>query len=433
MKGKIHYLLPALLALVLFSAPHSFAVDQEPESPGELNKTKVVRIRSLEGEVLVKTAADAEWIQAHEYMILTEKYRVSTGPGGFVEDELDPAQFIRLRENSEISIFDLNSHTAVFRYISGGVYVSALESRMRGIEFDLGPMRSSVFFGQGAFRIDEDGYGGTEVTVREGILTVEHESGKVDIREGQMASVNAGVVVGAARGKDSWDDFVQKRDNDVLALASRPQIYEEIPGRYETYGYSEWVAYPAYGYFWWPHVSLVFIGSYGHHHGHYYYGPYYGHRHKHHLHSGVSIGIYGGHYKYKRYGHYGKHRYYKKHRYYRKDSYYKKHRHRGRHRYGGKDHDRYRYKSYGTHKTRIFHRGESRYNGAIKHRSNGKGGHSFRGGHVKKWGGGNRGRSFSRGGDFRGRSFRGGGGFRSGGGRSVRMGGGGFRGGGGRR
>nr|NIO17236.1 hypothetical protein [Deltaproteobacteria bacterium]NIS78037.1 hypothetical protein [Deltaproteobacteria bacterium] len=77
MKGKIHYLLPALLALVLFSAPHSFAVDHEPESTGELNKTKVVRIRSIEGEVFVKTATDAEWIQAHEYMILTEKYRVS--------------------------------------------------------------------------------------------------------------------------------------------------------------------------------------------------------------------------------------------------------------------------------------------------------------------------------------------------------------------
>lgn len=415
MKGKIHYLLPVLLALALFSAPHSFAVDHEPESTGQLNKTKVVRIRSLEGEVFVKTTADAEWIRAHEYMLLTEKYRVSTGPGGFAEVELDPAQFIRLKENSEISIFDLNSHIAVFRYISGGVYVSALESRMRGIEFDIGPMRSAVFFGQGAFRIDEDGYGGTEITVREGILTVEHESGKVDIREGQMASVSAGVVVGAARGKDSWDDFVQERDNDVLALASKPLIYEEIPGRYETYGYSEWVAYPAYGYFWWPHVSLVFIGSYGHHHHGHYYGPYYGHRHKHRLHSGVSIGIYGGgHYTYNRYGHYGKHRHNKKHRYYRKDSYYKKYRRRGRHRYRGKDHDRYRYRNHGIHKKRIFHRGESRYKRTIKHRSHGKGGHSFRGGHKI--------RTFSRGGDFRGRSFRGGGG------RSGRMGEGGFRG-----
>lgn len=415
MKGQNLSLFTSLIAVFIISVSQSHAVEYDSESLGKIDRTKTVRIRSLDGEVFVKTASDAEWIRAHEYMILTEKYRVSTGSGGFVEIELDSVQFIRLRENSEISIFDLNSHTAVFRYITGGVYVSTLENRMRGIEFDLGPMRRAVFFGQGAFRIDEDGYGGTEVTVREGKIALEHEAGTTYLREGQMGSINGNVMIRTARGKDTWDDFVQQRDDELLALTNNPYIYEEIPGRYETYGYSEWVAYPAYGYFWWPHVSLLFIGHHGHH-----------------LHSGLSVGIYGGHYYYGGHRHHGgRHLHERRHLHKRHHLHGRHHLRDGRHvnerlhlhRENHKGRRSHRNRS--IHKSRIFRRGEFR-NKSIHRGKHFRKGRSRSGGHVKKWRGRNKSRIFSRGKSFRGRSFRGGG-------KSLRMSRGGFRGGRGRR
>lgn len=276
--------------LILLTAPHiCFATPSakgEVESYGEINRDKVVRIRSVDGDVVLKTGPEGEWVRAHEYMILTGGYTIVTGPGGFAEIEIDSGRYVRMQENTEILLSEASSHSVIFRYTSGGVYVSALERHTRRIEFDLGSMRTVNLYGEGAYRIDDEPRGVKTVMVREGRVWVEHENGKLDVLEGNMAVMDGNVVLETAYGRDGWDDFAEKRDNEILSLAGEPPIYEEIPRRYEWYGYSEWVAYPSYGYFFWPHFSLIFFGHHGHHlHSGIHIGAGHRHLHRHHLHT----------------------------------------------------------------------------------------------------------------------------------------------------
>jgi uncharacterized membrane protein YgcG len=403
--------------LILLTAPNfCFATPTEKgdvESYGEINRDKVVRIRSVDGDVVLKTGPQGEWVRAQEYMILTGGYTIVTGPGGFAEIEIDPGRYVRMQDNTEIFLSEASSQSVIFRYTSGGVYVTALERHARRIEFDLGSMRSVNLYGEGAYRIDDEPRGVKTVMVREGRVWVEHESGKLDVFEGNMAVMDGNVVLETAYGRDGWDDFAEKRDNEILSLAGEPPIYEEIPRRYEWYGYSEWVAYPSYGYFFWPHFSLLFYGHHGHH-----------------LHSGIHIGV----------GHRHLHT-----RHFRRGLHLHKRRHLhgtrihrgGLHRNG---HIRPRHRD--VRERRIFHRGTerhrmhispgNRHNGRIhspRHRQPRRGdrhlkrGISHRNGtDFRKRGGISRSRIFSRGSSRSGGSFRRGGrmgrsGFRSGGGR----------------
>lgn len=380
------------------------------ESYGELNRDRVVRIRSVEGDVVLKTGRDGEWIQAHDYMILTAGYVIVSGPGGFAEIELEPRRYVRLRENTEVALLEVSSKAVFFRYTSGGVYVSALAGYARRLTFEVGPMRQVNQYDAGAFRIDGESGGEKTVSVREGMVSIEHEGGVLDVYEGNMARLNSSISYETAYGRDSWDVYVERRDNEILALGDEPTIYEEIPGRYEFYGYSEWVAYPSYGYFWWPHLSLVFIGH--HHYGH-------------HIHDGIGFGVHirdrhrGGFRHFK-----GRHLHKKKLLHRNRHLLGKGHLHKRKHLPGGGHKTHIRRDDRGLLKSRIFRRGSGKRESHIfKRGDRTRSWRSRVGGNGNKWRSDHKVRSFSRGKSFGGRAFR------NGIGRSMRRGGGGFRGG----
>lgn len=218
---------------------------------------KVFRIREVKGEVWLRTGPGNEGEEVYDNMPLTEGYGIVTGPGGFVDIEVDSETFVRMGEGSEISLREVIHDRLLMEHVAGRVYVSRLgESGRWAITFAFGFDGMLDFKGQGAFRIDEGTQGTINVSVREGRVTLRAEGKKYLIREGEMAMLGEEVRLSRAYGRDSWDLLNEKRDSEVLALSGGGYIQEVVAGRHDMEKYGEWVEVPDYGYAWRPIVVV---------------------------------------------------------------------------------------------------------------------------------------------------------------------------------
>ncbi|NIS73902.1 MAG: hypothetical protein GTO08_01185 [Deltaproteobacteria bacterium] len=218
---------------------------------------KVFRIREVKGEVWLRTGPGNEGTEVYENMPLTEGYGIVTGPGGFVDIEVDSETFVRMGEGSEISLREVGHDRLLMEHIAGRVYASRLgESSRWAITFAFGFDGMLDFTGQGAFRIDDGTHGTINVSVREGRITLRAEGKEYLVREGEMAMLGEGVRLSRAYGKDSWDQLNEKRDNEVLALSGGGYIQDVVAGRHDMEKYGEWVEVPVYGYAWRPLVVV---------------------------------------------------------------------------------------------------------------------------------------------------------------------------------
>jgi hypothetical protein len=218
---------------------------------------KVFRIREVKGEVWLRTGPGNEGEEVYENMPLTEGYGIVTGPGGFVDIEVDSETFVRMGEGSEISLREVSHDRLLMEHIAGRVYVSRLgESGRWAITFAFGFDGMLDFKRQGAFRIDEGTQGTINVSVREGRVTLRAEGKEYLVSEGEMAMLGEEVRLSRAYGRDSWDQLNEKRDNEVLALSGGGYIQEVVAGRHDMEKYGEWVEVPVYGYAWRPLVVV---------------------------------------------------------------------------------------------------------------------------------------------------------------------------------
>lgn len=218
----------------------------------------VLRVREAKGSAWFNAGSERRWEDVYENMPLTEGYSILTGNSGFVDVELDSETFIRLAEGSELRLVSVRDGRVVIRYGEGSIYASRLSDRVPGhIIFELGIHGTIHFSGQGALRIDEEPGGIVTIAVREGSGTIVTRGEEFLVLEGDMARFGDGLEISGAFGKDSWDDFNENRDNDVLAYAEGGYIEDCVPGRYDVDRYGEWVDTPVYGRAWRPHVAVA--------------------------------------------------------------------------------------------------------------------------------------------------------------------------------
>ncbi len=218
----------------------------------------VLRVREAKGSASFSAGSERGWEDVYENMPLTEGYSILTGNSGFVDVELDSETFIRMAEGSELRLVSIREGRVVIRYVEGSIYASRLSDRVPGhIIFELGIHGTIHFSGQGALRIDEEPGGTVTVAVREGSGNIVSRGEEFLVLEGDMARFGDGLELSGAFAKDSWDDFNEKRDNDVLAYAEGGYIEDCVPGRYDVDRYGEWIDTPVYGRAWRPYVTVA--------------------------------------------------------------------------------------------------------------------------------------------------------------------------------
>lgn len=249
------WIIPFLLPIYAFSQPP--APQSTATSSSMLGN---LRVSLLRGDVQIKTAELADWAAASINMPLKEEDELWVPEAARLEIQILPATYVRLDQNSSLSVMTLTRGAEQVYLTQGRAYINFNPGRGGMIQFDT-PISSIQVFGRGVFKVDVTEQGYTEVSVLDGTVYVEGKSGKTTVESGNVLSLQEGSDADLAPlgPGDDWEDWNVERDKRVFA---RREAGQHLPE--ELQGYSsdldsngKWVYVKGYGQVWTPTVGVA--------------------------------------------------------------------------------------------------------------------------------------------------------------------------------
>ncbi|MBI3650647.1 MAG: FecR domain-containing protein [Acidobacteria bacterium] len=282
--------LPVLLTLWLFGAVLFTPVTSHGQTPKlQLDRTpntydrdasdsadvdddpvqRVARITYIQGEVSFLRAGVKEWSDATENLPLLTGDQIYVGSRGRAEIQFGRGNYVRLSEQTALTITEL-SHTAALLEVTEGIAIVRLErygSAWDRFEVDT-PNSALVLKQDGLYRVNVRGANDSEVIIRRGLAEVFSDDGNFKVREGQRltidTSANGRLQIAADTSNDDWDRWSYDRDRQTnyATVAAAPDYVSQYETNYNSfYGASEltnygyWTSYSNYGNCWVPRVS----------------------------------------------------------------------------------------------------------------------------------------------------------------------------------
>jgi hypothetical protein len=286
--------LPFILALVIgFSTASPFASAQtaqsHPQDPSEAEidaemadlgdddasgdddappVQRVARLRMVDGDVSFLRAGVTEWAPAVENLPLLEGDQLYVAAGSRAEIQLSSGSFIKLLEETTITIAELSDAVSQFEITSGEAVfnLDRLVSGSTRFEVDA-PNAAVVLTQDGEYSLAVLGADQTEVRVRRGAAEVDTADGSVRVRQGFRLAVDtsANGELQLASDTSAWptDQWTDAQATVAQTVQSTTpddvQSYEsDNPGFYGTTDLSDhgtWVRDSSYGSCWVPRVS----------------------------------------------------------------------------------------------------------------------------------------------------------------------------------
>jgi hypothetical protein len=252
---------PALLTLMLAAAvPPVFAQTEndEAEGPGR----GVARLSLMNGEVSVRRGDSGDWVAAAINAPLMTEDRVFSGPRSRAEVQFDYYHRIRLAEDTEVRLSDIENGRYLIQLARGTATFSALKGGDAQVEIST-PAAAVRPVAYGSYRITVGPDGEAEITVRDGEVEIYTPSGTQRLKSGRTMLVRNGVdgapvfQMVAAIGKDDWDRFNDARDKELRrGLQTYQYVSRDIYGAEDLYGNGDWVEVAPYGRVWRPYVAI---------------------------------------------------------------------------------------------------------------------------------------------------------------------------------
>jgi len=259
-----------------------FGGDAEDDAPVQ----RVARLSFIEGDVSFLRAGVEEWAEAVENLPLFTGDQLYTARRSRVEIQLGRGNYVRLAENSALTISDL-SHTVAQFELTEGTAMIRLErfgTAFGRFEVDT-PNVALVLRQDGLYRVNVRGDEQSEVIARRGSVEVTTRDGSFTLREGNVLNVDSSsrgrLEIAADTGRDDWDRW--SYDRDVIAdryASSSPSYVSTYETQYNSFygvsdlaGYGSWSRYSSYGDCWIPRVSA---GWAPYRHGQWLWTPYAG-------------------------------------------------------------------------------------------------------------------------------------------------------------
>jgi FecR protein len=269
MKRTLPVLL-TLLSLLLISnsafaqTPDDIASDAEDDAPAG----RVVRVSFVEGDVSFQRAGTSEWAAVIENLPLFAGDQVYAGNGARIELQLGRGSYIRLSENSALTITELRDDAVQFDMPAGMAFVRVeqLAAAFKRFEVDV-PNAALLLQADGLYRINVRGDDNSEVIVRRGAAEVSTDEGSFKLREGRRllidTSASGRLEVAYDTTQDDWDLWSITRDatigqNVSAAPADVTQYettYSDFYGVSDLSSYGSWYDDPSYGRCWRPRVT----------------------------------------------------------------------------------------------------------------------------------------------------------------------------------
>ena len=246
-----------LLALLIFGTwPGVFATAQTPDEDADRG---VARISVMNGDVSVRRGDSGDWVAAAVNAPLVVPDSVLVGNASRAEIQLDSANMLRMAENSEVRLSELEYARYQLQISQGTVTFSVI--RDSDADVDLSTPNVSIRpLKKGRYRISVSDAGITEITVRAGQAEVFTPTGVEILRSGKAMIVrgtasNPEFQLIAAIVRDDWDHWNEQRDKELKNTDSYRYVSQDIYGAEDLHGHGRWVYVHPYGYVWSPYVA----------------------------------------------------------------------------------------------------------------------------------------------------------------------------------
>src|SRR5215813_11093790 len=153
--------------------------------------TRAARLSFVDGDVSFLRAGVTEWAPAVENLPLLAGDQLYTGSRSRAEIQLARGNYLRLPENSELTISVLSESGAQFDLTEGIaiIRVERLSSTFRHFEVDT-PNTAVIVQQDGLYRIEVQGEKSSALTVSRGVAEVSTDEGTFRVRAGHRMSVD---------------------------------------------------------------------------------------------------------------------------------------------------------------------------------------------------------------------------------------------------
>src|ERR1044071_492971 len=229
--------LPVFLTLVclfLFANP-VFAQTPEPnsddvETEDDAAVGRVIRVSFVEGDVSFQRAGTSEWAAVIENLPLFAGDQIYAGKDARVELQIGRGSYIRLSENTALTVTELRDDAVQFEIPAGMsfILVEQLATAFQRFEVDT-PNAALLLEQDGLYRINVRGDQDSELIVRKGAAEVSTEDGSFKVREGRRllidTSANGRLEVAYDTTQDDWDLWSTTRDATISQAVSAAPDY----------------------------------------------------------------------------------------------------------------------------------------------------------------------------------------------------------------
>ncbi|MBZ0255264.1 FecR domain-containing protein, partial [bacterium] len=249
--NKILRFLPIWMTVLVLITPIVNATEDTPPPP------RVARISAIDGSASIWTDEEKEWQAVDVNAPLLAGDRLYAGVGSRVEVQLGDDVFVRLNEQSYISLPFLEENFVRIEVQQGSVNVNARET-----DYDRPPVEvlASTFLAtieepvNARFDVQATG---AEISVQRGKLNVNLdkerfmrvERGEKLIAPTADPDTYTKMPIGPADAFDQWTDI---RDAATVTLPGEPKVSNRISGYRDLDRYGEWISVPTYGTVWRP-------------------------------------------------------------------------------------------------------------------------------------------------------------------------------------
>ena len=214
-----------------------------------------------------------EWASAVENLPLLAGDQIYAGRGSRAELQLGRGNYIRLSENTALTIAELSDTASQFEVTEGIAIIrlERLQTAFGRFEVDI-PNAALVLQQDGLYRINVRGDDDSEVIVRRGAAEVSTLDGSFKVREGHKLLIDTSptsrLEIALDDSRDDWDQW--SYDRDVAIDRNNTSLSPDYVSDYETtyssfYGasdlsnYGTWTDDASYGHCWRPRVDSNWV------------------------------------------------------------------------------------------------------------------------------------------------------------------------------
>jgi Family of unknown function (DUF6600)/FecR protein len=229
--------------------------------------TGVARVSLIQGDVSMERGDSNEWVAVTVNTPLVPGDTIATGTGSHAEVQLDYSNVLRLSDNAEVKIADLNNSRIQLQVARGTVDLAVFKNNQANAEVDT-PNVAVDPLQEGTYRIDVNSNDLSLITVRDGQAQISTPQGSTNVNAGQQITVegaqNPQYKIVDAQPLDAWDNWNSERNGIINRAQSYSHVNRYYTGAQDLNSYGRWTYVPDYDWVWTPYVNAGWVPySYG--------------------------------------------------------------------------------------------------------------------------------------------------------------------------